>query len=188
MTRSTELLLWGALAFAAACSSPGAAQTAAPAPASPPRACAGPEHQQFDFWVGHWDVFPTGKPKMVAHSVIEKLYGGCTIRENWLPLNNPGGGSLNMYEPSDKRWHQTWHDNSNARVEFHGGLAGNRMVLTGFWPGVNGPGQDGLIRMTYTPNADKSVRQHGEISTDHGLSWSTSFDFTYKRSAPSPAK
>ena len=80
----------------------------------------------------------------MAHSLIESLYAGCTIRENWMPLSNPGGGSLNMYDPGDKRWHQTWQDNGNARVEFDGGLAGNRMVLLGFWAGVNGPGQDGL--------------------------------------------
>ena len=52
------------------------------APAPPPPACTAPEHRQFDFWVGYWDVYPTGKEKLVAHSLIEKLYAGCTIREN----------------------------------------------------------------------------------------------------------
>jgi len=33
--------------------------------------------------------------------------------------------------------------------------------------------------MTYSRNADGSVRQHGEQSTDEGKSWSTNFDFTY---------
>ena len=32
--------------------------------------------------------------------------------------------------------------------------------------GVLGPGKDALIRMTYSKNADGSVRQHGEQSTD----------------------
>ena len=53
------------------------------------------------------------------------------------------------------------------------------MVLVGDWKGVNGPGKDAIIRMTYSKNADGSVRQHGEQSTDHGLTWSTNFDFTY---------
>lgn len=154
-------------------------------PAPPPPACTGPEHRQFDFWVGYWDVYPTGKPNMVAHSLIEKLYGGCAVRENWLPLKGTGGGSLNNYVRSDGRWHQTWLDSSNARVDFAGGLAGGKMVLTGFWRGVNGPGKDGIVRMTYTPNADGSVRQLGEVSTDHGLTWQTSFDFTYRKSASS---
>ena len=90
--------------------------------ASPPRACTRPEHRQFDFWVGYWDVYVTGKPeKKVANSLIERLYDGCTIRENWRSASSTGG-SLNMYDPADKRWHQTWHDSSNSRAEFDGGL------------------------------------------------------------------
>ena len=151
-------------------------------------ACTAPEHRQFDFWVGYWDVYPTGKGKLVAHSLIEKLYAGCTIRENWLPFTGDNGGSLNMYDPADKRWHQTWHDSQNSRVEFDGGLVDKRMVLMGFWAGVNGPGADGVLRMTYTPNPDGSVRHFGELSTDHGLTWAPNFDFTYKRSTAATRK
>jgi hypothetical protein len=170
------------ISIAAASATSGVAQNA-----PPPRACTGLEHRQFDFWAGSWDVYPTGKPNLVAHSRIEKLYAGCTIRENWMPLKGTGGGSLNMFDPGDKRWHQTWHDSSNARVEFDGGLVDGKMVLQGFWKGVNGPGQDALVRMTYSRNADGSVRQLGEASTDHGLTWSTTFDFTYKPSLEAPA-
>jgi hypothetical protein len=163
-------------------SAPVTAQNA-PAPAPPPAGCTATEHRQFDFWVGRWDVYPTGKDKLVAHSLIEKLYGGCTIRENWMPLKGTGGGSLNMYDPDDRRWHQTWHDSQNARVEFDGGWVGDRMVLTGFWKDANGPGNDGLVRMTYSKAEAGTVRQFGEISTDHGLSWKPFFDFTYKPTA-----
>ena len=164
--------------------------TTAPAapPAPPPPACTGPEHRQFDFWVGYWDVYPTGKPKLVAHSLIEKLYAGCAIRENWMPLNNNTGGSLNNYVTEDKRWHQTWLDSSNGRVEFAGGLVGGKMILVGDWKGVNGPGQDAVTRMTYSQNSDGSVRQFGETSTDFGMTWAPSFDFTYKKSAGAPPK
>lgn len=150
-----------------------------------PPACAAPEHRQFDFWVGEWRVTPTGKTNVVANSRIEKLYGGCAIRENWMPLKGSGGGSLNNYVVADKRWHQTWIDSSNSRVEFAGGLVEGEMILTGYWKGVNGPGQDALIRMTYSRNPDGTVRQHGEQSLDHGLTWSTNFDFTYHPTAAS---
>ncbi|HUG45581.1 MAG TPA: hypothetical protein VMK31_03595 [Sphingomicrobium sp.] len=153
--------------------------------AAAPPACAGPEHRQFDFWVGSWDVYPTGKPDLVARSLIEKLYAGCTIRENWMPLKGGGGGSLNMYDPADGRWHQTWHDSSNARVKFEGGLAGDKMVLTGFWKNAGGADKDGLVRMTYSKAEAGAVQQFGEISTDHGVSWSPFFDFTYKPRADS---
>ena len=160
------------------------AQTAAP-PSSPPPppACTAAEHRQFDFWVGEWTVTPTGKDKVVASSLIEKLYGGCAVRENWMPLTGTAGGSLNNYY--DGRWRQTWVDAANSRVDFTGGLVDGKMVLIGDWKGVNGPGKDALIRMTYSKNADGSVRQHGEQSTDAGKTWSTSFDFTYH---PKPAQ
>ena len=54
------------------------------------------------------------------------------------------------------------------------------MVLTGRWANVAGAGRDGLIRMTYSREAGGAVRQRGEQSLDHGLSWTTSFDFIYK--------
>jgi hypothetical protein len=63
----------------------------------PPPACTGPEHNQFDFWVGEWAVTPTGRPNVVATSLIEKLYGGCAVRENWMPSKGTAGGSLNSF-------------------------------------------------------------------------------------------
>jgi len=170
-----------AVALAAA-SGPAIAQAA-----PPPPACTAPEHRQFDFWAGYWDVYPTGKDKLVAHSLIEKLYGGCAIRENWMPLSGNPGGSLNMYDPADRRWHQTWQDAQNSRVQFDGGMVGDKMVLLGFWRGVLGPG-DAWIRMEYSRNADGSVRQHGFQSADNGATWQESFDFTYRKSASTPPK
>lgn len=142
--------------------------------------CAAAERRQFDFWVGQWDVFATGTNRLVAHSLIEKLYDGCAIRENWMPLNNAGGGSLSAYEPKAGKWRQTWIDSSGGLGQFEGGLQGSSMVIEGLWPNAAGPGRDALVRMTYTPGADGSVRQSGQQSTDGGKTWHPSFDFTYK--------
>jgi hypothetical protein len=151
----------------------------AQAPPAPP--CAASEFRQFDFWVGDWDVYANGSDKLVAHSKIEKLYTDCAVRENWMPLKGGGGGSLNSYDPETGLWHQTWTGSQPGRTEFSGGLAGEKMVLTGHWRNVNGPGQHALIRMSYSKQADGSVRQHGEQSVDHGLTWTPSFDFIYRR-------
>jgi len=49
--------------------------------------CARAEYRQFDFWIGSWDVYPTdGSSQLVAHSLIESVYNGCGLRENWMPL------------------------------------------------------------------------------------------------------
>jgi len=167
---------------------PLAAQTgpapATAAPQGPPLpACTAPEFRQFDFWVGHWDVYPTGSDQLVAHSLIENLYAGCAIRENWMPLpgqGDAGGGSLNVYRPAEHRWRQTWTDSSNSLVDFYGGVEGGKMVLTGTRPGQGGA--EYLVRIEFTPNADGSVRQVGTRSADHGRTWQPRYDFTYRPS------
>ncbi len=162
------------MTLALAASGPATAQTA---PSPPAAACAAPEFAQFDFWVGYWDVYPTGKDRKVAQSRVEKVYNGCTIRENWMPLNGQTGGSLNTYIASARRWRQLWTDSSASWAEFSGGYNGRAMVLTGTGFAPNGA----LTRMTYTLQRDGSVRQTGENSTDGGASWTPAFDFIYRR-------
>ncbi len=166
------------LALAALIAAPVHAQTA-PAP-SP---CADAQHHAFDFWVGHWDVSPYAGGPVIAHSLIESLYGGCAIRENWLPIGKTGGGSLSNYDATLGSWHQNWIDSTGTRVEFTGGPQGDAMVLTGSWHGVAN-GKDGDVRMTYTRQPDGTVRQKGEVSTDGGKSWAPSFDLRYTPSKP----
>lgn len=149
--------------------------------AAPAKSCTAPEYRQFDFWVGSWDVYPTGRPQLVAHSLIESVYNGCGVRENWMPLKaENSGGSLNIYVPRERSWRQTWIDSSGARVDFRGAWNGKAMVLEGLWQDFLGPGKGALVRMTYTRNQDGSVRQLGEASADEGKTWQPSFDFTYR--------
>lgn len=178
-----------ALAFALLAAQAGAPAAAVPAPPPP---CAGPIYAGFDFWVGDWDVYPnikdSGKAPLIAHSKIEKLYDGCAIRENWMPLKGAGGGSLNAPDPVTGRWHQYWLDSSGGQVAFDGGPVNGVMVLTGFWRGVGGPDKDAQVRMSYTRIDADTVRQFGEVSSDHGLTWTTSFDFIYRRAKSTGAK
>ena len=166
--RSTVAALWLLAA------GPALAQTAPPA-APPADPCAAAEFHQFDFWAGQWDVYGP-KGKQVANSLIEKVYG-CGIRENWMPFQGGGGGSLNIYVPGAKHWEQFWIDSGGTRATFIGGLKGKEMVIEGEWGGP-------LVRITYTPNADGSVRQYGVQSTDGGKTWAPSFDLMYKPHAP----
>jgi hypothetical protein len=145
---------------------------------STPPACAAPEHHQFDFWVGSWDVSTKAKPaKIVSHSLIESRYDGCAIRENWMPNNHQDGGSLSTYVPEKKQWRQFWVDSGNGAVDFTGGWDGKSMILTGEWPQPGHPHQ--WTRMIYTKLADGSVEQLGVSSDDQGKTWQPSFDFLY---------
>jgi hypothetical protein len=129
--------------------------------------------------VGEWDVYPNGSDRLVAHSSIQRISSGCTIQEHWRPLAGTGGNSLSVINPDTGRWEQTWVDH-DARVEFEGGLAGGKMVLTGYWPNFGLEGEEGLVRMTYSVTSQGYVRQYGEVSYDFGLSWEDSFDLIYR--------
>jgi len=146
----------------------------------PPPPCTGAEFEALDFWVGEWDVYPNGRDTIVAHSKIEKLYRGCAIRENWMPLRGPGGGSLTGFDPKTGHWHQTWIGSSPGVVQFEGGPADGTMVLTGAWAGSGPNGEDGLTRMSYSRFEGNAVRQLGEFSADNGKTWQPSFDFVYR--------
>ena len=100
-----------------------------PAAAARPPPCAAPEHRQFDFWVGTWDVFgPAGR--QVGANRIERIADGCALLEQWTGSGNVTGKSLNIYDASDGRWHQTWVDSSGTLLMLAGGLVGDSMVMS----------------------------------------------------------
>jgi hypothetical protein len=140
--------------------------------------------------VGKWEVHPSGADKIIAHSLIEKKYSGCAVRENWMPLGHEvsgGGGSLSIYDPRLKEWRQTWMDSAGSRVQLDGGFVDGIMSITGVWPNFAGPGQDALVRMKYQKQPDGQVRQWADASNDGGKTWKPAFDFVYRRVEAFPA-
>lgn len=167
-------------ALAATC--PLAAQQPAPQPA-----CTAPEHRQFDFWLGEWEVTnPAGKPAGLSR--IESILGECVILENWAtPKAVAFGKSFNTYNRNTGQWEQFWVDRSGVRLHLTGGLKDGNMVLSGRQDKPNA--KTGLTqreRITWTPGGDGSVRQLWETSVDDGKTWSVSFDGTYRRPGAAP--
>ncbi|HKO43461.1 MAG TPA: DUF1579 family protein [Pyrinomonadaceae bacterium] len=145
--------------------------------AQPPAPCSDPAYRQFDFWVGKWDVFrPDGK--VAGTNRIEKEYGGCVLHERYTTPGRYTGESLNSYDPARKVWHQTWVDNSGMLLLLEGQFNGKSMVLEG--KTVDNSAKETKHRITWTPNADGSVRQLWE-STDPKGAWTVVFDGLYKR-------
>jgi hypothetical protein len=144
-----------------------------------PFGCSAAANRQFDFWVGEWAVEDRSTGNPVGHSLIEKEYGGCAIRENW---TSPGfsGGSLNGYQASDGKWHQMWMDSAGAVRHFAGGVeADGRMVLTAELARPDGARR--LVRMAFTANGDGTVRQYSDYSDDSGAHWQLRYDLLYRR-------
>jgi hypothetical protein len=148
------------------------AQNAPPPPA--------PESHQFDFWSGEWHV-TTPDGKAAGESRIQPIAGSRALLENWEGAEGSVGKSLNVYNAAKKQWQQFWVDNSGGVLELAGGLVGGNMVLSG--PTKRANGTTLLNRITWTPNADGSVRQLWEQSTDDGKSWQIAFDGLYRHPA-----
>jgi hypothetical protein len=177
-------LFLGVAVFLGLAGAPPAAAQAPAAPAPPPLGCDTPESHQFDFWVGKWEVHPNGADTIIAHSLIEKRYSGCAVRENWMPVGKEstgGGGSLSLYDEALKKWRQTWIDSTGTRVDLDGGLVAGVMSITGSWANFNGPGKSALVRMNYQLQPDGQVRQWAQAAADGGKTWQPAFDFLYRR-------
>ena len=142
-----------------------------------------PESRQFDFWLGEWEVTaPDGKPQ--GTNRIEAIAGGAGLLENWTgnPLADGGTGkSLNAFNQSRHVWQQFWVGSGGGILELTGQLVKGEMVLEGSHLVA---GRSLSERITWTPNADGTVRQHWEQSTDQGGTWSTVFDGLYRKKKP----
>jgi hypothetical protein len=145
-----------------------------PPPALPP------ESRQFDFWLGEWDVAnPAGK--LAGTNKIESIAAGAGLLENWTGASGYTGRSLNAWNAAKKQWQQYWVGSDGGVLELSGGLVDGRMVLAAEHE-VSGVRR--LERITWTPNADGTVRQHWEQSADGGKTWTTAFDGLYRKKAP----
>ena len=135
-------------------------------------------YRQFDFWLGSWDVSLGGGPA-VGRSTITSDLAGCVVREHWkTPVEE--GTSVNFYDPATRLWHQVWTADGGTVTHYQGSFRDGAMRLEAQGFG-DADGISTLRRLTFTPNADGSVRQHFEQSTDGGATWATTFDGHYTR-------
>lgn len=139
----------------------------------------------FDFWIGEWDVQPTGATRAPigqgSTSVIERQLDGCVIQENWLPIGGLGAGkSFNIYNTATKQWEQYYVDTRGTITLYKGTFHddGNLYYEADQFGSTN------KIRMTFFNQGPNQVRQLGHVSTDGGNTWTVSFDLTYVRKAP----
>lgn len=139
-----------------------------------------PVYDQFDFWVGDWDVYvPSGQKAGTNH--IEKIVQSCVLLENWTSAAGNVGKSFNYYDPITEKWVQVWVDQGGDVITMEGGLQEGGAM---HFEGVHHYAADGhteQYRMTYTPNPDGTVRQFIEESRDAGASWYVWFDGKYVR-------
>ena len=145
-----------------------------------PEPCASPEHRQFDFWQGEWEVHEAGK--VAGTNRISRVLGGCALREEWTGAGGAKGTSLNVYDTASRRWHQTWVDDKGLVLLLEGEWRGGRMVLEGERPAPSeGTSKTTRERISWSPQPGGRVRQLWESSSDSGRTWQVVFDGIYSR-------
>jgi hypothetical protein len=142
--------------------------------------CDAPAFRAFDFWLGEWSVH-TPDGKLAGTNRIDREYGGCVVHERYTTGRGFSGESLNVYDAPRQRWHQTWVDDSGTLLILEGRAIDGKMVLEG--QTIGAAGEVVRHRITWTPNADASVRQLWE-STDAKGAWQVAFDGLYTKRNP----
>lgn len=149
-------------------------------------ACDAPEHRQFDFWIGEWDVVGgVGSPmegKRQGHNTIARAAAGCALTEHWRGASGLEGHSLNAWDATASRWRQFWVGGDGLVLRLEGGLQDRSMLMHGELPTAGGKRQRQRIR--WTPQPDGSVVQRWDTSDDDGASWQASFVGHYRRADP----
>jgi hypothetical protein len=138
----------------------GAASDPPPQSTPAPRPCATPQHRQFDFWLGDWDVTkPDGKA--AGHNRVSVILGGCALREEWTGASGTHGTSLNMFDAGAHKWRQTWVDDGGTVLLLTGEFKGGKMVLEG--DSAASGGATVRQRITWTPQPGGSASALGVV-------------------------
>jgi hypothetical protein len=89
--------------------------------------CCTDNHDQFDFWLGEWNVFDKNGKKVGENTIVE-LQDNCLIQENWVS-ESMTGSSYNYFNPADSSWNQVWIDNVGSSLILKGSYMDGKMIL-----------------------------------------------------------
>jgi hypothetical protein len=175
----TATILLSAAALAVLTTGPARTQSAPAAPA-----CSADRHDDFDFWLGEWNVYAPDDGPYQGHNSIRKVNGDCLITEHWVGASGTVGDSMNFHDPLIGAWRQVWVS-PGWYIDYHGGLnADGAMVLTG-QSHTLATGQTAEFRGTWTLNDDGSVSQFFEQQDAEGV-WQAAFLGIYVREENDP--
>jgi hypothetical protein len=133
-----------------------------------------PENQ-FDFWLGEWDVTWGADGKGKNH--ILRIMDDKIIQENFSALNLIGM-SISSYDAERKLWCQTWVDNNGSYLDFTGGLENEKMILS---RDAIVRGQACKQRMVWFNIDANRFDWNWERSDDGGQSWHALWEIKYTR-------
>jgi len=150
---------------------------------APQKPCTAPQASQFDFWIGEWNL--TWNDSLHGTNKIEKMFGNCTIHENFVdPKINYLGQSWSVYNVNYKIWQQTWVDNQGGYIHLTGNMLGDSMILSTQErkvPANISPTGKMTNRMVFYNIKSASFDWSWEASTDGAQTWKPNWKIHYER-------
>jgi hypothetical protein len=176
------LALAGLAHFANSSADGSAGSSAKSALAAP---CDTPQHHQFDYWVGDWQVFDADSQQLVAVDRVEKHAEGCIIQQNLTFITDmyrrPGvnyrlaGIGVNRFD--GEAWLQIWADNQWGAIVMRGTADANgSMTFKSIIPSRN---RD--LRIIWEKRADGTVRNVEYVAPAGTEKWEKYGDLIYRR-------
>jgi hypothetical protein len=143
---------------------------------SPTCFCCTEAHQQFDFWIGTWEVFDT-TGTLIGENTILPVQDHCILQENWKSRTTTGS-SYNYFDASDSSWNQVWMDNRGNPLVLKGAFKGGKMIMR---DKLNAASPPTYNQITWAQNPDGSVTQSWEVFNEQGKRVSLLFKGVYKK-------
>lgn len=143
--------------------------------------CDGSAYDDFDFWLGTWDV-TDASGTLQGRNAITKEENGCLVIERWTSVNGGTGQSYNYYDPTTEKWRQVWVS-GGFTIDYEGGLEEDgTMRLEGEIHLRNGASAP--FRGIWTLLADGRIKQHFDQYDTEKEQWNAWFTGYYKKENP----
>ncbi|CAN5160650.1 hypothetical protein BH11BAC6_BH11BAC6_09910 [soil metagenome] len=134
--------------------------------------------------MGDWKL--TWNDTLHGTNHVEKLFGNCTIQENFNdPNTNYLGKSWSVYNANYKIWEQTWVDSQGGFIYLTGAMKNDSLILLTQEknvPKTISPSGKLVSRMVYYHITQQSFEWSWESSTDGGINWKSNWQIHYQRS------
>lgn len=155
-----------------------------PAAASAQGNCAGQiNRDQFDFWVGDWNLYDGGGAFLGRHSV-EESEAGCLIEASWTGSDGRTNISMNVYDPFLNSWRHIFVSPEEI-ADLRGSFGGSTMVLEGNLFTHETQTQS-LRRFQVTNNGNGTLGYLIEERANAGAAWSAVWTATAQPAASDP--
>ncbi len=144
---------------------------------APPQAT---EAAQFDFWVGDWLLTWGENRDQHGTNRITKILDDKVIFEHFVSQSHAGfeGMSHSVWDTTSNQWKQTWVDSQGSYLDFTGGYADGKMILSRQTVREGRPVRQRMVWYNITADA---LEWNWERSLDDGATWEILWHIIYQR-------